>query len=426
MQLEVRFLLVLVWVTTAATYVGAQVPYVLSLEAVEGTTVAPTLVRVVLDSGSGDFLSGWSLGVAHDPTELELLGAYDGATTETVNGGVPPEFSSYQIHADGWAVGVVISFMGTAELAPGNGYELHLVDYSPLATDGDCVEINFSNLVGSPPVAVVVVTGVPMTASIQPDQYGLCETPPPPGPVIGGGGVAFMGDTIEVVHQIFESTGLDSQGFSLAMTNNPDVVAPLVVIPVGVVADLNGGAGPDFFTHEVFPNGWTAGCVYSFFGAETVSFNPAQDVVMSRYGILGPGSLDLEWADGVLGNPPVSIVLVAGGASITLEGEAPEIEVLPNSPFVRGDCNDDALVDVADVIYIIAAQFPAQYDPALYPVDCGLACDANGDMVFDLADAVFLVDYRFQGGSPPSAPFPDCDVAAGQSRGGCEAYLSCP
>jgi hypothetical protein len=72
--------------------------------------------------------------------------------------------------------------------------------------------------------------------------------------------------------------------------------------------------------------------------------------------------------------------------------------------FIRGDCNFDGRVDIADAAHIISSLFAADmYRPL--PV-CLDACDANDDGRLDLADAITVLRYLFQRGKIPPQPGP--------------------
>ncbi|MHC4936747.1 MAG: collagenase [Planctomycetota bacterium] len=70
-------------------------------------------------------------------------------------------------------------------------------------------------------------------------------------------------------------------------------------------------------------------------------------------------------------------------------------------PFVRGDGNGDGMVDVADVVYLLAALFTG--GP---PAVVAEAAFVNGDAAFDISDPIYLLAHLFSGGPPPAAPFP--------------------
>jgi hypothetical protein len=64
--------------------------------------------------------------------------------------------------------------------------------------------------------------------------------------------------------------------------------------------------------------------------------------------------------------------------------------------FLCGDVNQDGVVDIADVVYLINYLFIS--GPAPDPIQAG---DVNGDGVIDVADAVYLINYLFLSGPPP-------------------------
>ncbi len=88
------------------------------------------------------------------------------------------------------------------------------------------------------------------------------------------------------------------------------------------------------------------------------------------------------------------------GIGATIDRGADEFVHLP---FVRGDANGDATVNIADYVAIQNALFLAIPLP-----NCVLSADANDDQVFNVADAVTVLSYLFNQGPAPPAPFPGC------------------
>ncbi|MCA8960488.1 MAG: hypothetical protein KDC38_08245 [Planctomycetes bacterium] len=70
--------------------------------------------------------------------------------------------------------------------------------------------------------------------------------------------------------------------------------------------------------------------------------------------------------------------------------------------FIRGDANEDSLVDIGDAVFILSGLF------GLGPLpNCPDAADTNDDGGNDVADAVYLLSFLFVPGSPvPAEPFP--------------------
>ncbi|MFN0060600.1 MAG: hypothetical protein ACKVX7_19260 [Planctomycetota bacterium] len=100
---------------------------------------------------------GWSMGVCHDSSLLDVVQVVDGSTTATVKSGSPPDFNQINLHADGWTVGVVIRFLGGPYLAPGSGYNFNDATYALLEPGGVTADLVFCDTLGLPPVATVIV-----------------------------------------------------------------------------------------------------------------------------------------------------------------------------------------------------------------------------------------------------------------------------
>ena len=92
------------------------------------------------------------------------------------------------------------------------------------------------------------------------------------------------------------------------------------------------------------------------------------------------------------------IVYVASSANNAIF----RILALPTGmPFVRGNANGDAAVNVSDVVFVLMYLFEKGPD-----ITCLDAADANDDGRIDISDPVYLLFYLFGSGPPPPAPFP--------------------
>ncbi len=89
--------------------------------------------------------------------------------------------------------------------------------------------------------------------------------------------------------------------------------------------------------------------------------------------------------------------------------------------FVRGDCNIDLAIDLADAINVLNFLFAGTI-PSL---PCEDACDANDSGNLDLADAIFTLGTLFAGGPNPPAPHPGCGPDPSDDPLGCD-QTSCP
>ena len=88
---------------------------------------------------------------------------------------------------------------------------------------------------------------------------------------------------------------------------------------------------------------------------------------------------------------------------------------------IRGDCNNDSAINIADGIYLLTHLFQGGEDPS-----CDDACDGNDDGSLNIADTVYLLAYLFNGGANPPPPFPGCGVDPTADALECVSYGSCP
>lgn len=146
-------------------------------------TVAPGTVlqaRVLLDSvdlpgSSAEPIAGWSFGVCHEESDLDLLAVVLGDVTLTVNGGGPVSVANLFLHpGSGYRVGVVVDSLGSNWLPPGLDYELAVGTYRSLG-EPDSFTTIFTCALGTPaqPVALLVGGGAlrfPAT------EYGIIGT----------------------------------------------------------------------------------------------------------------------------------------------------------------------------------------------------------------------------------------------------------
>ena len=75
-------------------------------------------------------------------------------------------------------------------------------------------------------------------------------------------------------------------------------------------------------------------------------------------------------------------------------------------PFVRGDCNADRELNVADAVCMLEWLYAEGAVPK-----CIAASNVNGDGSIDTSDAIYLLLFGFAGGAEPVAPFPVCGVS---------------
>jgi hypothetical protein len=92
-------------------------------------------------------------------------------------------------------------------------------------------------------------------------------------------------------------------------------------------------------------------------------------------------------------------------------------------PFVRGNANGDANLDISDPAFLLNELFYGGLSSR-----CREAEDTNDDGRVDISDAIFAFGYLFLGTRAPPAPFPSCAVNAedDSTQLGClEAHVAC-
>lgn len=128
--------------------------------------VSITLAESPTSYGFPNPVWGWALSIGHDPTLLEPFDVGQGATVEGINSGYGPDYWAIGIEPDGIFVGVIYSFLSSA-----NGYyetpeEIVVVHYQTVAAtlagdlDGENTTL-FGLEVGDPPVENLVVVDIP-------------------------------------------------------------------------------------------------------------------------------------------------------------------------------------------------------------------------------------------------------------------------
>ncbi len=126
-----------------------------------------------------------------------------------------------------------------------------------------------------------------------------------------------------------------------------------------------------------------------------------------------PQSVAIGDLDGVNGPDLAVANLISGDVSVLLN-----LCVGAPLEFIRGECNDDGSMDIADGIFLVQFLFLDGPEPP-----CRAACDANRDGMLNVADAMFIWNYRLVDGPPPPSPFPDCGTAPDEE---CNEFMSCP
>ncbi|MEM7163979.1 MAG: hypothetical protein AAF581_00860 [Planctomycetota bacterium] len=110
--------------------------------------------------------------------------------------------------------------------------------------------------------------------------------------------------------------------------------------------------------------------------------------------------VDLAFVNNI-GLPPVQNVFVFDQRAIFPEQQDGVIEMLAPPVFLRGDANNDGVVDISDGVVI------ALFAASMWTADvCLVALDTNDNSLVDLADAVYALMFLFQAGPVIPVPYP--------------------
>lgn len=419
--MKLKALLILALMAFAGS-VSAQ-DYVLNAGAASGP-VGGSADMVISLENYGGLVQGWSYG-ACIPAGMTVTNVANGAAVNGLNEGDGPDFDQTNLFADGWSCAIVIAFLGGGELLPqaegDDPYEINIATLGGIAEG--TADVCFCDTLGVPPVATVVVVG---GASLPPLQncgtvtgvvdqafdYHAGNVTASYCPTSGGGGASVQFGILDA----FPGDGTDdTQGFSMGVANDPAIATPTAINTFGPLSE------PDFFGASTYPDGWTIGVVYSFLGGVFLTFDTATDVISVDYDAAGTGTTSLDFVD-TLGSPAVTNVVVVAGQSLpadtTASGSLTFVELCATD-FIRGDCNSDGIVNIADAIFAINSLFLGGPEG-----ECLAACDSNADGMLDTSDATYTLNYRFLGGPAPSAPFPGCGLSDGDDT--CLSFSACP
>ena len=394
-------LTVVLGATTA--FAGGDPNYVISFSSASGSPGDAISSTTFLDSSAGAPVQGWSFGVCHDSAILTIDGVVLGSTAATVNGGAAPGFVSLQTYPGGATCGLVINLFGSFTLPPSAAAQLLVLNYT---IDGvSDTTLNMCNSLGTPPVASVVVVG---GASIPPTSTAGLIDVIDPNQLVASSATGLLGSTVDSTVSLNSVTLAPADGAQVALTYDAGVTG---------VSSVSNTVGAEFFDVQPGPAGQlVVGLVMDTTdpltsqipgGATTALFTVTWDG-------LSVGVSSVAFADGI-GSPPIdNAVLIGQDPPYQPSLINGAITIVNFNPFLRSDCNNDALVNIADGVYGLNYLFQSGPVPV-----CDDACDSNDDGSIDASDMIYIFNYQFLEGPAPQAPFPvaDLDPTTGDGLG---------
>jgi hypothetical protein len=437
----------------------------------------------VLFNNTGDCeVEGWQLGIVYDPRCVELADTACGDVEATASCGGPADFCAIvRRPADnGLALGFVVDYTAGCTLPPGVDYHV-LTLYFRILDEWNCActesPVGFADFLEVPSIHNSVVcrneacrlfdenlTG----ASIHCRPLPACCAPAcPPFPADGGlhylaatsPGFRFTLDGLGTYHA--STPGLQGTALILRSRRRLDEIdCPYIVTELTELA-LEGTVAGSGWRVVVTDNSKrrSSGVTRPWRSSQPDDF-PARGELQLYFKILVYTEPHSDDPDLVLFNrepailrnaicswPPLghlypyepaepAALYEAGDPDGPPVGRALaalnfEFTKPPPPLFLRGDCNTDGTLDIADAIELLGYLFLGCHRcPA-----CLAACDMNGDacepgtrpeLALGIADPIYLLSYLFLGGPGPPAPFPYCGTNPCSrdepGRLGCEEY----
>ncbi|MEM7165608.1 MAG: hypothetical protein AAF581_09090, partial [Planctomycetota bacterium] len=439
-------------------WTGATAPGVYQLSVTDATASQHALFthEVWLNSSVSDPVNGWSFGICHDALLQEACGI-EAAPTAIAHWGLslgPPQFYSTEIlnvqgTIPGQTVGAFVAVVHNETLCalPAQVGDHHIanIHYRALADTGSATvslcdydngqfttvpEVHWHTY--NPAVQQgpnLSLVGGTATFTPRQDHWSFDGSAVPvyydkDTGVAVENGVQTIDLTIASLPAA--TTWVDSLGFRMKFNYDPTLVTVTDVDLGPMLQGLNGGAGPDLFTCHHGPTAITvtvlnAVTTLPFFvtappliawsGETALSVSIQADPTALAGNTIG-SETTLAW------QPASTIFVLCEQTPTGLWKDSPVdltvielndigIQFQPLLPqFVRGDCNQDVSLNIADAVWFISSYLVLP--PTGPESPCQIACDANGDGALDVADLSYLLLHLLAGGTQPPAPFPTC------------------
>lgn len=141
------------------------------------------------------------------------------------------------------------------------------------------------------------------------------------------------------------------------------------------------------------------------------------EILKIDYALVGPSesTATIRYCDdaGIPNLPPVDLVVVPmtgplSGAALTPNVEEATITITEEEKliaFIRGDCNGDKTLSLADGLYGLQHIFTV--GSALI---CEDACDTDDSGILEVTDMIHIFNFHFLDGPAPGAPYPTAGV----------------
>ncbi len=248
------------WCAPAEAGYGYDPDYLLALPDRVGLLGETAEVAVRMPSNAS-VVEGWHFGVCHD----DLVGLADGAVADGADlAGLLFSLHVIEYWTGGWTVEALLDATAGDSLPPDSGAELYVATYSLDALGTAALE--FCETLGDPEVTIRLIAG---GAEIEPETRGgfidVLDELPPYYFSMEEVTVAYDPEnlpedlTVSVdmnIEENPENSGFphDTQGFSMGVAHDGDVLDAVDLDVIGILATVNNGGGPMFCGANLNPN----------------------------------------------------------------------------------------------------------------------------------------------------------------------------
>ena len=202
------------------------------------------------------------------------------------------------------------------------------------------------------------------------------------------------------------------------------VLIPQDLVPSDQVLTATGGVGPELWLVDLGGSAQgsvTLSMILDSTGQAGLGAGLVRDMAQLLVTV-APVGQDQETFLGFTENTPGGpFVTVTGGVSIAVRHDLTPVQLIVPTLFVRGDVNQNGLVNVADAVVLLRRMFGI--DPQ---GDCFATGDTDGDGDLDVSDVIHILRWLFVSGDSPAAPFPSCGVGSNPLSLPCDSHSYCP
>ena len=379
------------------------------------TSIAGESTAVLLDHSIP--IDAWNFGLCHDPTELALLTASEGAGLLSIGGGQGPAFHALTVLPGGVTSSMVVDPAGSVALPPGKGREVLVLEYAPLTTDRTST-VAWCDTLALPPLPITVQSGSQTITPLREDGVVITD---PSAPLfilemeLGFGEfdamAGFSGVRLDLTLTDWFGNAPPVYGVRFGV-GRPSIVEEILFAPTPQTLALGTPTDPIAFEATVLPSQNAVTLDLGFSTSGTVSIVAPMrtplctlEYTLTAASLLGTTTpfgvpIPFDGTAGVVNPIGIEIDLGPGLPAAVPITIASRGIFLPASSFRRGDCNGSGQVDLADAVAVVSSLFGA-----MVPT-CDRACDSNDDGAKDIADAIWVLQFLFGQGALPPSPGP--------------------